>query len=235
MSHIFVHIRCGCLLAAAVGGYTAAFPVTFAPTIPCMRTKSEARRDHILQVATAAFAELGVENTTMSEIVARIGGSKATIYNYFPSKDDLVQHVLAQSAELKLRQSFAALDTARPVGDALRDFGRAYLAQLLTPEMLSATRIAQQNACKGGTAGLRFFESGPKVGWTMMQAFLEHHMGAGALRRDNGWVAAMHLKGLLQGELLDRALFGEAIAPAPAIREAADRAVAAFVRAYGGG
>jgi len=198
-----------------------------------MRTKSEARREHILRVATAAFAELGVENTTMSEIVARIGGSKATIYNYFPSKDDLVQHVLAQSAELKLRQSFAALDAARPVGEALRDFGRAYLAQLLTPEMLSAMRIAQQNACKGGTGGLRFYESGPKVGWTMMQAFLERHMGAGTLRGADAWVAAMHLKGMLQGELLDRALFGEPVAPASTVQDVADRAVEAFLHAYG--
>jgi AefR-like transcriptional repressor, C-terminal domain len=67
----------------------------------------------------------------------------------------------------------------------------------------------------------------------MMQAFLEHHMKEGALRPGDGWVAAMHLKGLLQGELLDRALFGEPLPPLSAIHQAAERAMEVFVRAYG--
>ncbi|WP_338761008.1 TetR/AcrR family transcriptional regulator [Massilia sp. METH4] len=197
-----------------------------------MRTKSAERRHHILRVAAATFAELGVEATTMSEIVSRLGGSKATIYNYFPSKDELVQQVLAQSSELKLQQSFAALDPARPIDEALRHFARAYLAQLLTPEMLSAMRIAQQNAHKGGEGGTRFYAAGPKVGWTIMQQFLARHVEAGTLRPCDGWVAAMHLKGLIQGELLDRAMYGEKIVAVRAIHQAADRGVEAFLRAY---
>jgi len=198
-----------------------------------MRTKSEERRHHILRVAAATFAELGVEHTTMSEIVSRIGGSKTTIYRYFPSKDDLVQQVLARSAELKLQESFVALDTARPIGAALRPFGRAYLTQLLTPEMLSAMRIAQQDAARGGASGMRFYDAGPKLGWTMMQRFLDHHVRAGTLRTCDGWVAAMHLKGLLQGELLDRAMFGEKMLAVRFIHQAADRAIDVFLRAYG--
>lgn len=196
-----------------------------------MRTKSEARRQHILRVATSTFAELGVENTTMSEIVKRLGGSKATLYSYFPSKDGLVQQVLAQSAESRLQQSFGALDPALPVAESLRRFGRDYLVQLLTPEMLSAARIAQQDG--RGEGGMRFYEAGPKVGWTMMAAFLEHHMAAGALRAAEGWVAAMHLKGLLQAEWLDRAMYGDRVPAEEAIHVAADRAVDVFLRAYG--
>ena len=33
--------------------------------------------------------ELGYERTSMSEIAARLGGSKATLYSYFPSKEEL--------------------------------------------------------------------------------------------------------------------------------------------------
>src|SRR4051812_40556832 len=103
-----------------------------------MRSKSEQRRAHILQVAAATFTELGVESTTMSEIVNRIGGSKSTIYSYYPSKAELVQAVVNYAAEIKLREAFTLLDPASPLADTLRQFGRTYLAQLLTPEMLSA-------------------------------------------------------------------------------------------------
>jgi AcrR family transcriptional regulator len=196
-----------------------------------MRRKSEERRQHIMQVATATFSELGVENTTMSEIVSRIGGSKSTIYNYFPSKDELVQAVLAQAAEFRLQDAFAALDPARPLAAALQQFGRAYLAQLLAPEMLSATRIAQQDGARNGN-GMRFYDAGPRTGWRIVQAYLAHHAAAGTLiAGDDTWVMAMHLKGLLHGELLERAMFGD-ILTASEIHGAADRAVEAFLRAY---
>jgi AcrR family transcriptional regulator len=196
-----------------------------------MRSKSEQRRAHILQVAAATFTELGVDNTTMSEIVSRLGGSKSTIYSYYPSKAELVQAVVNHAAEIKLREAFMVLDPEGALDDTLRQFGRTYLAQLLTPEMLSAMRIAQQDGARSGT-GRHFYENGPRVGWSVMQAWLEHQAAAGTLRACDGRVAAMHLKGLLQSELLDQALFGLPPPPALAIQQAADRAIEAFLHAY---
>ena len=196
-----------------------------------MRSKSEQRRAHILQVAAATFTELGVENTTMSEIVNRIGGSKSTIYSYYPSKAELVQAVVNHAAEIKLREAFMLLDPASPLADTLRQFGRTYLAQLLTPEMLSAMRIAQQDGARSAT-GQHFYANGPRVGWNMMQTWLEQQAAAGTLVDCDGRVAAMHLKGLLQSELLDQAMYGLPPPPAPAIQQAAERAVATFLLAY---
>jgi AcrR family transcriptional regulator len=196
-----------------------------------MRSKSEQRRAHILQVAAATFTELGVENTTMSEIVNRIGGSKSTIYSYYPSKAELVQAVVNHAAEIKLREAFMLLDPASPLVDTLRRFGRIYLAQLLTPEMLSAMRIAQQDGARSAT-GQHFYANGPRVGWNMMQTWLEQQAAAGTLVDCDGRVAAMHLKGLLQSELLDQAMYGLPPPPAPAIQQAAERAVATFLLAY---
>ncbi|MBB3219517.1 TetR/AcrR family transcriptional regulator [Pseudoduganella umbonata] len=196
-----------------------------------MRSKSEERRVQIMRVAADTFSELGVENTTMSEIVARMGGSKATIYNYFPSKADLVQAVLARESELKLRQAFMALDPDLPAGDALHRFGRNYLLHLLSPDMVSVLRIALQDGDRSD-AGRVFYATGPAAGWRLMQQYLERQVAAGAIVRCDARVAAMHLKGLLQGELLDRTMLGEP-APLPAgIEAVADRAIEVFLRAY---
>lgn len=196
-----------------------------------MRSKTEERRLQIMRVAAHAFSELGVENTTMSEIVARLGGSKATIYNYFPSKAELVRAVLGQASELALRAAFGALDPARPIGEELGTFGRTYLAHLLSPGMLSALRIAQQDGGRSDT-GQRFHAAGPEVGWRVMQRFLEHHLAAGTLAAADARVAALHLKGLLQAELLDRAMLGAPPPESALVAAVADRAVAAFLRAY---
>jgi AcrR family transcriptional regulator len=49
-----------------------------------MKTKTEGKRLAILKAAADVFREVGFERASMSEIRARIGGSKATLYNYFP-------------------------------------------------------------------------------------------------------------------------------------------------------
>ena len=46
----------------------------------------------------------------MSDIRARIGGSKATLYNYFPSKEKLFFEVMYQATERELGAITAALN-----------------------------------------------------------------------------------------------------------------------------
>ena len=53
------------------------------------------RGDHI----SAYLGELGFERTSMSEICTRLGGSKATLYNYFASKEALFLEVMFQASE----------------------------------------------------------------------------------------------------------------------------------------
>ena len=59
-----------------------------------MRTRSEEKRREIVRVAAKAFEELGYERTSMLTIAERFKGSKQTLYNYFPSKEDLLRAVL---------------------------------------------------------------------------------------------------------------------------------------------
>ncbi len=50
---------------------------------------SERRRADILSAALTEFGLRGIEGASMSEIAARAGIGKSTIYEYFPSKTDL--------------------------------------------------------------------------------------------------------------------------------------------------
>jgi AcrR family transcriptional regulator len=49
-----------------------------------------ARRAEIVSAATAAFAERGIANTAVSDIVKAAGVAQGTFYLYFKSKDDVV-------------------------------------------------------------------------------------------------------------------------------------------------
>ena len=68
-----------------------------------MKTKTESKRQAIIQAAAEVFREVGFERASMSDIRERIGGSKATLYNYFPSKEKLFFEVMHQAKEAGAR------------------------------------------------------------------------------------------------------------------------------------
>ncbi|MDR2469324.1 MAG: TetR/AcrR family transcriptional regulator [Tannerella sp.] len=58
-----------------------------------------ARKQEIMDAALQAFAEKGYANTSISEIGRQVNISKGLLYNYFESKDDLLQQILISGAE----------------------------------------------------------------------------------------------------------------------------------------
>jgi len=58
-----------------------------------MREKS---RNHIIAKATEVFAEYGYYKTSVAMIAESAGISKGLIYNYFKSKDELLEHVFME-------------------------------------------------------------------------------------------------------------------------------------------
>ena len=59
-----------------------------------MRTRCKIKRQKILDVAAQTFQELGFERASMDAIRARVGGSKATLYNYFTNKDEIFASII---------------------------------------------------------------------------------------------------------------------------------------------
>ena len=108
-----------------------------------MKTKTEAKRQAILKAAAEVFREVGFERASVSEIRARIGGSKATLYNYFPSKEKLFFEVMYQAKELELGAITAALnaDTDDLKGELSR-FGQKLVSALYSPDAIAIRRLA---------------------------------------------------------------------------------------------
>lgn len=71
----------------------------------------ESRRADIIRAAIAEFAERGYERTKMGEIARRAGIGKSTVYEYFPSKDELLSAAgewVFESATNEIQCIFAA-------------------------------------------------------------------------------------------------------------------------------
>jgi AcrR family transcriptional regulator len=59
-----------------------------------MKVLTQARRDAIVAAAAEVFQEIGYERASMDEVARRAGGSKATLYKYFSSKEELFETVV---------------------------------------------------------------------------------------------------------------------------------------------
>ena len=56
--------------------------------------RGRARLTKILEAATELFLKVGYEQTSIDAILLQSGGSKSTLYAYFPTKEDLFRAVI---------------------------------------------------------------------------------------------------------------------------------------------
>ncbi len=198
-----------------------------------MRVKTDAKRQAILDVATQVFQELGFEGTSMSEVCSRVGGSKATIYNYFQSKEELFLEVMFELTSKEFNSVIHLLDKTVPdVSEALLRFGKDLLKLLYTPEVVSARRMTIAESGRS-ELGRICFERGRMKAEDEISRYLLSAMESGKLRNANPLVAARHLLGLLESEVLEIFLLRiqENISKKQ-IDEVVERAIDVFMRAY---
>lgn len=197
-----------------------------------MRVKSEAKRQTILDIATHAFIEQGFNNTSMSEIASRVGGSKSTLYNYFSSKEEIFSAVMASSAKTGITDAFESVDLKKDIETTLNKFGCNYLTSVLSSSLMAIWRMAISES-ERSDIGRLFYVEGPQKGWKQLSHYLSKKMDEGILRKSDSWICAMHLKGLIEAELFLVVALGVETAPdAKRIEEAVSRAVTVFLLAY---
>jgi AcrR family transcriptional regulator len=148
-----------------------------------MRVKTQAKRDALVEVASRAFMELGFERTSMAEISARLGGSKAKLYGYFSSKEELFIAVTRSVGETHIRPAFDALVKGNDGDDAaaLKRFGERYLGFIVLPDAVTVLRMVVAESGHS-SVGQMFFAAGPKMGEEAIASFLQAAMARARLR-----------------------------------------------------
>jgi AcrR family transcriptional regulator len=196
-----------------------------------MRVKTEDRRRAIMRAALCVFREVGYERASMSEIAARLGGSKATLYGYFKSKEELFASAMVEEVSDKARLMHETLEPDTDDLEAtLEIFGRAYLDFVCSSELVDKRRTILAKGA-ASTLGPLIYEMGPQRTRERVAAFMARRIGEGALRRADPTIAALHFLGLLEAGVVEPPLYGAR--PALTIEAAVPLAVEAFLMIYG--
>ncbi|KQW00851.1 TetR/AcrR family transcriptional regulator [Rhizobacter sp. Root1221] len=199
-----------------------------------MKIRTEARRDAILQIAAAVFLEKGFERASMAEIAQKVGGSKATLYGYFPSKEALFLAVAEAEGQKQMAAAGSELVASGPtaLAPALTRFAEALLRFLGAETTCASHRMVIAEAGRSDIGKL-FYEIGPKHGLDLIADVLAGAMARKELRQTEPFVAAQHFVALTTSAIQFR-LFLRAPEDLTEERVAASAecAVDVFLRAY---
>lgn len=196
------------------------------------RPLSDAKREQILAAARRVFLEEGFDGASMQHITELSGVSKATVYNHFPSKDQLFEAVMLEQVRKLREQTFTLRsDMGRPE-DVLFGLGVGFVSGVLTPQNMKMARQLVSEGWRFPHLGRAFMEEGPVRGTELLANYLKALCGEGILRIEDTTLAAQQFIALAEVGQANRAhMTGEF----PSQQEIALRvrsAVRLFMRGY---
>jgi AcrR family transcriptional regulator len=92
-----------------------------------VRARRQAVRRQVLQTAADLFRERGYRATTLDDIAARLGMSKASLYTYFRAKEDLLAAISRETIEGFRREMDRILGAGLAPDETLRRIVRRHV------------------------------------------------------------------------------------------------------------
>ncbi len=141
---------------------------------------SEVKREAILDAAVQEFRSVGYANTSMDRIADVANVSKRTVYNHFPSKEELFAAIVQRLKARCGAMTSWPNDSQAPLSEQLTAIGWEYaelmssadmhdLAQVILPRFLQTPELSKQLLGDTKPGQQRFIE------------WLGHHQQAGRL------------------------------------------------------
>ncbi len=193
----------------------------------------DGRRDVILKIAYAAFLQGGYAATSMSSIAAKVGGSKATLYNHFSSKEELFAAVIVEKCRDVLASVFDIRFEIEGFREVLQDLGQRFVVELLQDDSIAIYRLITAESGRFPEIGRAFYMSGPQKGIEILGAYFGRLAVAGKLKPGNTSAMASHFFELCKAELHHRKLWNAMPDPSDAeVAAAVGRGIAMFIAAY---
>ncbi|WP_416561992.1 TetR/AcrR family transcriptional regulator [Nocardia testacea] len=186
----------------------------------------------LLAVAREVFLERGFAGSTMDEIAARAGISKASLYREHPSKSGLFAAVVehwATAGGQALRPALARLEEAEDVRDGLLAWARTLLAGILSPPVVEMRRLVTAEAARHPEVGETYLHRSWIRNIGDLATTLQTLHARGRLHIPHPETAAEQLTWLVVGAPLNARML-DRTAPAT---DTVDAAIDLFLAAYG--
>lgn len=187
------------------------------------------RRTRILRAAAELFLAEGYAGVSMDDVLAKVGGSKSTLYRYFDDKLDMFTSAVEMLIDERNRPVLDFQPRGADPEATLTEFGHHFAAIVLDPGAIAVHRLVVAEAGRVPELGQAFFEHGPKRGIEALGGHLAHLRDASVIEIEDPLLAASQLYQAMLGSLQMRLLVNAK--PKPTAAEI-ETAVAAAVRTF---
>jgi len=195
-----------------------------------------ARRAQLIAVAEQLFLQHGFANTSVNAIVREAGGSLATLYAEFGSKESLFESVLSERAARFFPDESSAPNHALDAQAELRALATQMLKRMLSDDGLAVYRLAVHEAPRFPALRKALLDVGMPGLLGRTASYLQALADRGALKiessTEDAWLAASRFIALVQGQIVFSAACGGTISARTRTTHVND-AVDAFLKMYG--
>lgn len=202
------------------------------PSLGRREANKQERRQAIVEIAKRTFFENGYAGSSMSAIAADLGGSKGTLWSYFPSKEDLFAAVLDDATLTFRTQLTDVLSTKGSLADTVKGFCRSFIAKMASHEGMSLHRLVVAESGRSPEVGQIFIARGPQPVRRLLANYFATMMDEGVFRRDNPDHVASVLISLCMGDLYLRMLWEGSAGDDQEIEDEAEYVSGVFLRAF---
>lgn len=93
------------------------------------------REQQIIDVATELFHQEGYRATTLDHVASKLGISKAALYHYVSSKEDLLSRIYLQALESFFASAYEIGRSEQPPREKLRSFIRNHIENIIVKNL----------------------------------------------------------------------------------------------------
>jgi AcrR family transcriptional regulator len=193
--------------------------------------RGRARLSKILDAAAELFLKVGYEQASIDAILVQSGGSKSTLYAYFPTKQDLFRSVIDSVVDNS--DVGAALDVTANARAVLTEFAISRQRVVLSPRHRAVIGLVVAERDRFPDLAAIYWERGPQKSQRLLATYLEALKHREILAVDDAEEAAEFFVGMLFQRWYKQLWYVAAPVPSEAqIRLRAERVVARFWAAY---
>jgi AcrR family transcriptional regulator len=170
-----------------------------------LKPNYDLRRQGILWKAVDVFGKYGYRATTMDIIASECGFSKATLYQFFNSKEELFSKIFSEQSKTDVKNQFITQISDGQIKDTLFDVGMMFLSMFEDPQKLNLNRMVIAESARFPEIGKTVYENAISVVAGSVSDILRKFCESGEIVCEDTMLAARSYIGMLYSYVvLDR-------------------------------
>lgn len=147
--------------------------------------RKQDRREAIVAAARRSFLDDGYAATSMSGLLKTLGGSKATLWSYFRSKEELFAAVIEDVTRAFRQQLESELVATGTLRSTLVAFCRSFMNKTAHPDAVATWRLVVAESGRFPEVGRIFYERAAGHVETALASYLRQQIEADRLRDED--------------------------------------------------